>query len=150
MPSGVKYFAPTHRNGRPNPSSKVTENSGSAKRRTGEQENPSTPAPVEPIAERFPALEEQEVELTFYAPEARSVEIAGNFNDWRPVASPMTHIGTGEWSIQLKLKSGRYEYRFVVDGVWSDDPKATETVANPHGGKNSVLVVRLDDRTDLL
>jgi hypothetical protein len=33
------------------------------------------------------------------------------------------------------LPSGRYEYRFVVDGQWTDDPAAGETVMNPYGDK---------------
>jgi 1,4-alpha-glucan branching enzyme len=110
----------------------------------------SPPSPIQPIAERHPALEEAEVVLTFYAPDAESVEVAGNFNGWRPGANPLAHEGTGEWFVRLALKSGRYEYRFVVDGVWADDPKATETVSNLHGGSNSILKVRLDDRTELL
>ena len=109
-----------------------------------------TPAPIQPIAERFPALEEQEIVITFYAPHAQSVQVVGNFNAWRPEANPLTHTGTGEWSTRLTLKSGQYEYRFVVDGVWTDDPQATQTAANPHGGRNSILTVRLDDTTDLL
>lgn len=88
--------------------------------------------------------------LTFYAPRAGVVQVAGTFNGWRPESCPMEHTESGEWSARLKLKSGQYEYRFVVDGVWVDDPKATQTAANSHGGLNSVLNVRLDDRTDLL
>jgi 1,4-alpha-glucan branching enzyme len=106
--------------------------------------------PVQPIAERFPALEEQEVVLTFRAPAARVVQVAGTFNGWRPEAGLLTQTGAGEWSIRLMLKSGQYEYRFVVDGAWTDDPRATESAANPHGGRNTVLTVGLDDRTDLL
>ena len=108
------------------------------------------PSPVQPIAERFPALEEQEVVLTFYAPAAKSVQVAGNFNGWRPEASPLTHTGHDVWSAKLLLKSGQYEYRFVVDGVWTDDPQATQRAPNPHGGFNSLLKVNLADRTDLL
>jgi 1,4-alpha-glucan branching enzyme len=108
------------------------------------------PPSVEPIAQRFPAREEQEVSLEFFAPEARSVQVAGNFNDWRPEANPLTPTGPGEWVVRLMLRSGQYEYRFVVDGVWKDDPEAAQTVPNPHGGVNSVLILGLDDRTDLL
>jgi 1,4-alpha-glucan branching enzyme len=95
-------------------------------------------------------LEEQEVVLTFSAPEARVVQVAGTFNGWRPEANPLEHTGAGEWTARLMLKSGQYEYRFVVDGEWNDDPQATQSAANPHGGRNSVLKVGLDDRTDLL
>ena len=108
-----------------------------------------SPEPVQPIAERFPALEEQEVVLTFYAPEARVVQVAGTFNGWRPVAGPLARSNPEEWNIRMMLRSGRYEYRFVVDGAWADDPQAGETVANPYGGLNSVLEVKLDEGTEL-
>jgi 1,4-alpha-glucan branching enzyme len=78
------------------------------------------------------------------------VGVAGSFNDWNPQASPLEHTADGEWSIRLMLRSGQYEYRFVADGVWDDDHQAVQRVANPYGGFNSVLNVRLDDRTDLL
>ena len=105
---------------------------------------------IQPIAERFPALEEQEVEFTFCAPEAHMVEVAGTFNGWHPQANPLEPTGTGDWTAKLMLKSGRYEYRYVVDGFWTDDPQAPMKVANPFAGFNSVLQVGLDDRTDLL
>lgn len=110
----------------------------------------STPESTEPISARFPALEEQEVVLTFYAPDARQVGVAGTFNGWNPQANPLEHTAAGEWSVRLMLKSGQYEYRFVADGVWADEPLAAQRAANPFGGLNSVLNVRLDDRTDLL
>jgi 1,4-alpha-glucan branching enzyme len=107
-------------------------------------------AELQPISERFPALREQEVVLTFYAADAKVVQVAGTFNDWRPEATPLEHTGSGDWAVRLTLKSGLYEYHFVVDGVWTDDPQAEQSVANPFGGLNSVLKVGLDDRTDLL
>jgi 1,4-alpha-glucan branching enzyme len=105
---------------------------------------------IQPISERFPALEKQEIVLTFCAPTAKVVQVAGTFNGWRPEANPLMHNGSGEWAARLMLKSGEYEYRFVVDGVWTDDPQATRRANNPHGGLNSVLKVGLDDTTDLL
>ena len=108
------------------------------------------PQIIQSIAERFPALEEQEVVLTFCAPEAHMVEVAGSFNNWHPQANPLEPTGTGDWTAKVMLKSGRYEYRFIVDGFWTDDPQAPLKVANPYGGFNSVLEVGLDDRADLL
>jgi hypothetical protein len=83
---------------------------------------------IEPISERFPALEEQEIAFTYCAPTAKVVQVAGTFNDWRPEANPLEHKGSGEWAARLMLKSGQYEYRFVVDGVWVDDPQATTAI----------------------
>ena len=106
--------------------------------------------PIQPIAERFPALVEQEVRFTYYAPEARTVRLAGTFNSWHPETNPLGKDASGEWSARLSLKSGRYEYRFVVDGVWTDDPQTLLSAANPLGGRNAVIEVALDDTTELL
>jgi 1,4-alpha-glucan branching enzyme len=105
---------------------------------------------IQPVAERFPALEEQEVVLAFFAPEARVVQVAGSFNHWQPAAGPLMRQDGGEWAIRLLLEAGQYEYRFVVDGAWTDDPRATQFTANPHGGLNAVLRVGFDDRTEFL
>ncbi len=110
----------------------------------------SPPPPIQPVAERFPALEEQEVIFTTLAPEAREVNVAGNFNDWRPEATPMKNTGEGEWVGRLMLRAGQYEYRFVVDGQWREDARASQRVLNPHGGFNSVLMVPLAVRTSIL
>jgi hypothetical protein len=107
-------------------------------------------SPIQPVSERFPALEEQEVILTFYAPEARKVNVAGNFNSWRLDATPLKNTGAGKWIVRLMLRSGQYEYRFLVDGRWSEDLGASQRVANPHGEFNSLLTVPLAVRTSIL
>ena len=84
--------------------------------------------------------------FTFRAPGAKEVCIAGSFNDWHPSVTPMISTGSGQWSEELTLAPGRYEYRFVVDGQWVDDPAAKELVANPFGGANAVLEVRSSPR----
>jgi len=106
--------------------------------------------PIQPVSERFPALEKQEITLAFFAPEARVVNVAGNFNNWRPDATPLKNTGNGKWAVRLRLRSGRYEYRFVVDGRWSEDPQASQRVANLYGGFNSVFMVPLPARTSIL
>ena len=113
-----------------------------------EKVNP--PPAVQPVSERFPALEEQEITFTVLAPEAREVSVVGSFNGWRPNATPLNNTGTGEWAVRLMLRSGQYEYRFAVDGRWSEDPRASQHVANPFGEFNSVLVVPLAVRTSIL
>ena len=106
--------------------------------------------PIQPVSERFPALEEQEIIFTFFAPKARQVSLTGNFNSWLPDATPLKNMGAGKWAVPLMLRSGEYEYRFVVDGRWSEDPRASQRVASPYGGFNSALLVPLADRTSIL
>jgi len=110
--------------------------------------NPQPPS--QPVSERFPALEEREIILTFFDPEAREVQVAGNFNGWHPEATPLKNTGAGKWVVCLRFRSGQYEYRFVVDDRWSEDPRASQRVANPYGGFNSVLLVPLAVKASIL
>jgi len=77
----------------------------------------------------------------FTDPKATSVCVAGTFNDWQPEAKALHPDGKGKWWKETPLKPGDYEYCFVVDGNWIPDPRAVETVANPFGGRNSVLKI---------
>lgn len=86
-------------------------------------------------------LRSQCVRLELRSPGARQVYVAGSFNDWCQETTPLIDLGEGQWAKELTLPPGRYEYRFVVDGQWMDDPKAREFVPNPHGGQNALLVV---------
>ena len=79
--------------------------------------------------------------LELINPDAKSVSVAGTFNEWNPAKTPLNPLGNGRWTGGLDVKAGRYEYLFVVDGQWLPDPNAKESVQNPFGGKNSVLVV---------
>jgi 1,4-alpha-glucan branching enzyme len=81
------------------------------------------------------------VHFEFTHPTALTVCIAGTFNQWQPAAKAMHLAGNGHWLKETALAPGTYEYRLVVDGQWMADPLATETVANPFGGRNSVLNV---------
>ena len=74
-------------------------------------------------------------------PEAREVFLAGTFNDWHSTTFPMIAGDSGKWVKEVALPPGRYEYLFVVDGVWVADSTAAESVPNPHGGVNSIIVV---------
>lgn len=80
------------------------------------------------------------VKFTYPAADALSVEIAGQFNDWRPVA--MRRGRDGEWQAVVELEPDRaYEFRYLVDGQqWVNDPAADRCVPNPFGGENCVAV----------
>jgi 1,4-alpha-glucan branching enzyme len=82
------------------------------------------------------------VHLELFHPAAKSVCVAGTFNNWHPAATELVNLGSGRWAKELTLPPGAYEYRLVVDGEWMADPKAKETAPNPFGGVNSVLKVQ--------
>ncbi|MFB3887178.1 MAG: isoamylase early set domain-containing protein [Thermodesulfobacteriota bacterium] len=77
----------------------------------------------------------------FLAPDANEVFIAGGFNHWDKRASPLGKDKDGIWRISLPLMPGRYEYRFVADGTWENDPSCSDCVPNEFGSLNCVRIV---------
>jgi hypothetical protein len=70
-----------------------------------------------------------------------AVHLAGTFNDWktddRKLDGPDAN---GDYSTELRLPAGRYEYKFILNGdLWKTDPGSRE-VTREYG--NSVLVVK--------
>ena len=90
-----------------------------------------------------PVESEMTVRLTFYAPQAHTVSVAGDFNKWKTDADEMK--GTdGMWHIDLKLKPGVYSYSFVVDGKsWVADPGAQAYTDDGFGSRNALLRVSI-------
>ena len=99
---------------------------------------------------RSPFVEQTKVVFTYCAPHATNVRLAGTFNEWSPEATPLTYAGDGEWAVWLMLAPGEYKYRFVVDGVWHADPLATENAANPYGGMDSMLTVKMESAAEYI
>jgi len=88
---------------------------------------------------RNPKLMKTEFSLS--APQATSVFIAGDFNQWNLSAHPLKQDKKGVWKISLPLGSGRYEYRFLVDGQWQNDPNCSSFIENPFGTLNCLKIV---------
>jgi hypothetical protein len=97
----------------------------------------------------------REVVVRFRDPSATDVRIAGDFNGWVPdkgVRSLIESEGPVRvWTKILKLAPGTYQYRYIVDGEWREDPEGPEfaefgesgeTDPDSEGNRNSVLVVR--------
>ncbi len=95
------------------------------------------------LLERFPNPDQKSICLGLYAPDAQAVFVAGSFNGWQPSAMPLQKQDGGRWVVELVIEPGRHEYRFVVDGQWTDDPLSSAYVSNPFGGLNCVLVAAI-------
>lgn len=76
------------------------------------------------------------------APEDSQVQIAGDFNGWTP---ENLHFVYGEggavWQKSLALTAGEYQYKYLVNGNWTQDPENLGMVDGPFGDKNSVISV---------
>jgi 1,4-alpha-glucan branching enzyme len=81
------------------------------------------------------------VQFELLAPDAQKVYLTGDFNNWDIRANPMKKDKKGTWKTTLSLKPGRYEYRFLKDGRWENDPACAGCVPNDFGSKNCVRVV---------
>jgi len=45
------------------------------------------------------------------------------------------------WKTNLTLAPGTYEYRYISDGHWENDPACSCCVPNQFGSMNSVRIV---------
>lgn len=105
---------------------------------------PGPGAAPAPIAQR---AESVFVRFELYAPGAKSVALAGSFNQWNAGAAPLVRVdGTGLWTVTVPLPPGPQQYGFVVDGTrWMPDP-AAPAVDDGFGRKNSVIAVNTAER----
>ena len=91
------------------------------------------------------AVKKRPINLKFQDSDAGSVYIAGSFNEWNMSSHPLKQGTTtktkGVWQRTLYLEPGAYEYRFIVDGEWRDDPNASERRTNEFGSNNLILRV---------
>ena len=83
------------------------------------------------------------VQFVLFAPEAKSVALVGDFNDWDPDATPLlTAQSGGAWSVTVPLTPGRHRYAFIVDGTrWVADPGAPPAPDDDFGSPNSIVTV---------
>jgi chromosome partitioning protein len=95
----------------------------------------------ETLKERLPRL--SEVVLSVFAPEAKEVYVAGDFNNWITDNKSLMERHNGNWIKKINLRNGTYHYRFVIDGKWSEDPENSHKEINPYGEMDSLLEVKV-------
>jgi chromosome partitioning protein len=76
-------------------------------------------------------------------PNANSVAVAGEFNDWQPqrMSPDAANSSTETFRTIIPTRPGRYRYRLVVDGRWQADPHNQYAEPNPFGEVDSVVEV---------
>ncbi|MCS7298984.1 MAG: glycogen-binding domain-containing protein [Spirochaetia bacterium] len=95
------------------------------------------------------------VKFTFDRPAATTVHLAGQFNSWTAPPSQGTpgtdnvpiemkkDEKTGYWTVEWKIRPGRWQYKYVIDGgvVWSEDQANPLKENDGFGGYNSVAIL---------
>ncbi len=76
-----------------------------------------------------------------HAPEAKTVSLVGDFNEWNPAALPMKQMPDRSWLLTVELKHGHHRYAFLVDGDLTLDPSAQGITRNDKGERVCLVPV---------
>ena len=91
-----------------------------------------------------PTLTPGGVRFTLVDPDARSVAVAGSFNEWSVTSHSLAREGTSSlWTIVVPLPPGEHLFMFVIDGNrWITPPLADDFEDDGFGATNGVVIVR--------
>jgi hypothetical protein len=73
--------------------------------------------------------------------DANEVFLIGDFNKWNPKSHPMKSDENGAWVRNVIIPPGEYEYKFIVDGQWKEDPQNEHLSLNCFGTYNNIINV---------
>jgi len=99
--------------------------------------------PAEPVGAATALVgEEVYVQFVLEAPDAQSVAVAGDFNDWAPQFALSDPDGDGIWAGRVRLAPGLHKYMFVLNGdEWITDPLAERYTEDGYGNRNAVIAI---------
>ena len=70
----------------------------------------------------------------------KNVFVSGSFNDWKERHPLSYYQSTGEWACTLKIKKGKYFYKYIIDGNCEINP-SKESIRGNDGFINNVINV---------
>jgi len=94
-----------------------------------------------PKKARSNKTQNRRITFKFEASEAKEAILVGDFNSWDAKKHTMKKDNKGRWTKIVTLAPGMYEYKFLVDGQWQNDPNNDQMVANSFGTLNNILTV---------
>ena len=88
-------------------------------------------------------LKEERIEFYTYIANAKSVSLAGDFNNWKQDEVILKPFKDDIWRVELPLlPPGEYEYKFCIDNQWwQEDVSNAYRVPDGYGGWNSVFKI---------
>jgi 1,4-alpha-glucan branching enzyme len=99
------------------------------------------PSPTVPVPRYSARRTLHHVDFFCDAPKAAHVCLVGDFNDWKPTATPMLRMPDGRLMASLELHHGHHQYVSVVDGTPRLDPKASGVARNDRNEPVSLIAV---------
>jgi hypothetical protein len=103
---------------------------------------PPLPVAVRPAASAF-RVERQAagtVKMILRVPNARTVEVSGDFNQWTPIA--LREIAPDTWEATVSLAPGTHRVNVRVDGERWTAPPGLPVVDDEFTGRVGILIVR--------
>lgn len=98
-----------------------------------------------------PLVDGGDVTFILKSPAARTVQVAGDWNNWGRGDAESGEVlvglmerdeGDGLWKSTLKLEPGRYRYRFLInESYWILDPNNPRVIDDTRGGKANLLIM---------
>ena len=72
----------------------------------------------------------------------RSLQLLGEFNDWRSDRHPMKRRKDGTWSVTVRLpKDEQFQFRYLIDGEqWLTDEQSDGLALNELGDPNALIM----------
>jgi len=86
-------------------------------------------------------IKRRRIDFKYHDANAQEVNIVGDFNKWNAASHPMKQTDGGTWKKTMMLPEGTYEYKFIVDGAWLNDPMNEETCINDFGTVNNRIKI---------
>ena len=75
-------------------------------------------------------IKRRKITFAFETSDAKKVILMGDFNNWSPKKHLMKKNENGIWTKIVMLLPGKYEYKFLVDGEWKEDPQNDQKCLN--------------------
>ncbi|MCX6304010.1 MAG: glycogen-binding domain-containing protein [Bacteroidetes bacterium] len=79
--------------------------------------------------------------LRFFLPgqkSAKKVYLSGTFNAWSTLQTPMVPCDSG-WNVTITLRPGKYAYKYIIDGKWSNDSYNKLREDDKNAGYNNIF-----------
>ena len=91
-------------------------------------------------------IKQQNVTFSLENTNANEVFLIGDFNEWNPKTHPMKSDGNGTWVRNVTIPPGKYEYKYMVDGQWKEDPQNGQLSPNCFGTYNNIINVTANNK----
>ncbi len=89
-----------------------------------------------------PRINGRQVTFVIYRPEAKNIQVAGSFNDWKEFTMYRNPKDPAMWGARYTLEPGTYTYKLVIDGVWMEDPENYTLIDDGIGNRNSSFTIK--------